>query len=225
MNYKQFKSITMKSLVKMLGLLFILAVSVCLKAQTMEESLNKAFLQMDSVKSLSDMMSVSAQFDMIASRWENEWSSNYYAAYAKVIASFIVQDSKKKDLFLDEADKYLEKIKPLDSQNEETYVLAALITSARIAVDGQNRGMQYSGILNQDLEKAEKINPDNPRIYYLKGSALFYQPEMYGGGKTIAKPYFEKAKELFAKETKTSILKPHWGEKQNLDFLKQCDEK
>lgn len=215
----------MKSLVKMLGLLFILAVSVCLKAQTMEESLNKAFLQMDSVKSLSDMMSVSAQFDMIASKWENEWSSNYYAAYAKVIASFIVQDSKKKDLFLDEADKYLEKIKPLDSQNEETYVLAALITSARIAVDGQNRGMQYSGILNQYMEKAEKINPDNPRIYYLKGSALFYQPEMYGGGKTIAKPYFEKAKELFAKETKTSILKPHWGEKQNLDFLKQCDEK
>ena len=225
MNYKQFKSITMKSLVKMLGLLFILAVSVCLKAQTMEESLNKAFLQMDSVKSLSDMMNVSAQFDMIASRWENEWSSNYYAAYAKVIASFIVQDSKKKDLFLDEADKYLEKIKPLDSQNEETYVLAALITSARIAVDGQNRGMQYSGIHNQYMEKAEKINPDNPRIYYLKGSALFYQPEMYGGGKTIAKPYFEKAKELFAKETKTSILKPHWGEKQNLDFLKQCDEK
>lgn len=215
----------MKSLVKMLGLLFILAVSVCLKAQTMEESLNKAFLQMDSVKSLSDMMSVSAQFDMIASKWENEWSSNYYAAYAKVIASFIVQDNKKKDLFLDEADKYLEKIKPLDSQNEETYVLAALITSARIAVDGQNRGMQYSGILNQYMEKAEKINPDNPRIYYLKGSALFYQPEMYGGGKTIAKPYFEKAKELFAKETKTSILKPHWGEKQNLDFLKQCDEK
>jgi len=225
MNYKQFKSITMKSLVKMLGLLFILAVSVCLKAQTMEESLNKAFLQMDSVKSLSDMMSVSAQFDMIASKWENEWSSNYYAAYAKVIASFIDQDNKKKDLFLDEADKYLEKIKPLDSQNEETYVLAALITSARIAVDGQNRGMQYSGILNQYMEKAEKINPDNPRIYYLKGSALFYQPEMYGGGKTIAKPYFEKAKELFAKETKTSILKPHWGEKQNLDFLKQCDEK
>ena len=207
MNYKQFKSITMKSLVKMLGLLFILAVPVCLKAQTMEESLNKAFLQMDSVKSFSDMMSVSAQFDMIASKWENEWSN------------------KKKDLFLDEADKYLEKIKPLDSQNGETYVLAALITSARIAVDGQNRGMQYSGILNQDLEKAEKINPDNPRIYYLKGSALFYQPEMYGGGKTIAKPYFEKAKELFVKETKTSILKPHWGEKQNLDFLKQCDEK
>ncbi len=42
---------------------------------------------------------------------------------------------------------------------------------------------------------------------------------MYGGGKEKAKPEFEKAKELFAKESKTSILKPNWGEKQNLDIL------
>jgi hypothetical protein len=215
----------MKQLVKTLTLLLLLTVPVCLKAQTMEESLSKTFMQMDTVKNLSGMMNVSAQFDMITDKWENEWSSNYYAAYAKVIVSFIVQDIKKKDLFLDEADKYLEKTKSLGSENDETYVLAALITSARIAVDGQNRGMQYSGILNQYMEKAEKINPDNPRIYYLKGSSLFYQPEMYGGGKEKAKPYFEKAKELFAKETKTSMLKPHWGEKQNLDYLKQCEEK
>jgi len=215
----------MKTLVKTLGLLLILFIPVCLKAQTMEESLSKTFLQMDSVKNLSDMMTISAQFDRIADKWNNEWSTNYYAAYANVIASFIVADSKKKDLFLDEADKYLEKVKSLGSEDDETYVLAALITNARIAVDGQNRGMQYGPILNQYIVKAEKINPDNPRIYYLKGTSLFYQPEMYGGGKEKAKPYFERAKELFAKESKASVLKPHWGEKQNLDFLKQCDEK
>jgi hypothetical protein len=48
---------------------------------------------------------------------------------------------------------------------------------------------------------------------------------MYGGGKEKAKPYFTKAEELFAKEDKSAVLKPHWGEKQNQDFLKQCDEK
>ena len=215
----------MKPLVKTLGFLLLLFVPVCLKAQTLEESLSKTLMNMDSVQNLSQMMSVSAQFDMIASKWENEWSSNYFAAYAKVISSFIVQDNKKKDLFLDEADKYLGKVKTIDSQNDETWALAALITNARISVDGQNRGMQYGGIFNQNLSKAEKINPDNPRIYYLKGTSLFYTPEMYGGGKAQAKPLFEKAKELFAKESKTSVLKPVWGEKQNLDYLKQCNEK
>jgi len=225
MNYKPIKSILMKRLVKTLMLFLFFAAPVCLKAQTMEESLSKTLMKMDSVQNLSQLMSVSAQFDMIAAKWENDWSCNYYAAYAKVIASFIVQDNKKKDLFLDEADKYLEKTKAIDSQNDETWVLAALITNARISVDGQNRGMQYGGIFNQNLSKAEKINPENPRIYYLRGTSLFYTPEMYGGGKAKAKPLLEKAKELFDKETKTSVLKPHWGEKENLDYLKQCDEK
>jgi hypothetical protein len=215
----------MKLLFKTLMLFLFFAFPVLLKAQNLEESLSKTLMKMDSVQNLSQMMSISAQFDMIVSKWEDEWSSNYYAAYAKTITSFIVQDNKKKDLFLDEADKYLEKIKTIDSQNDETWVLAALIVNARISVDGQNRGMQYGGIFNQYLSKAEKINPDNPRIYYLKGTSLFYTPEMYGGGKAMAKPLFEKAKGLFAKEAKTSVLKPIWGEKQNLDYLKQCDEK
>jgi hypothetical protein len=225
MNYKLFKLIIMKPLIKSFWLVLFLALPVTTKAQTMEESLSKTLMKMDSVQNLSSMMNVSAQFDMIASKWENEWSSNYYAAYAKVIVSFIVQDNNKKDLFLDEADKYLGKVKAIEGQNDETWVLAALITNARISVDGQNRGMQYGGTFNQDIEKAEKINPENPRIYYLKGTSLFYTPEMYGGGKTKAKPYFEKAKELFAKESKSSVIKPVWGEKQNLDYLKQCDEK
>jgi len=225
MNYKHFKSVIMKPLFKTLGLFLFCALPLCLKAQKMEESLSKTLMNMDSVQNLSGMMNVSAQFDMIAVKWENEWSANYYAAYAKVIASFIVQDNNKKDLFLDEADKYLGKLKAIDKQNDETWVLAALITNARISVDGQNRGMKYGGDFNQDMAKAEKINPENPRIYYLKGTSLFYTPEMYGGGKAKAKPYFEKAKDLFAKEAKTSILKPVWGEKQNLDYLKQCDEK
>jgi hypothetical protein len=213
----------MKPLFKTLSLLFFLSLPLCMEAQSLEESLNKTFMQMDSIKGLSDMMSVSAQFDMIADKWNNEWSANYYAAYGKIIASFIVQDSKKKDLFLDEAEKYFEKVKSLGNENDETWVLAALITSARISVDGQNRGMQYTGTFNEDIAKAEKINPSNPRIYYLKGTSLFYTPEMYGGGKERAKPEFEKAKELFANESKTSILKPYWGEKQNLDILKQCE--
>jgi hypothetical protein len=215
----------MKLLFKTLMLFLFFAFPVLLKAQNLEEGLSKTLMKMDSVQNLSQMMSISAQFDMIVSKWEDEWSSNYYAAYAKTITSFIVQDNKKKDLFLDESDKYLEKIKTIDSQNDETWVLAALIVNARISVDGQNRGMQYGGIFNQYLSKAEKINPDNPRIYYLKGTSLFYTPEMYGGGKAMAKPLFEKAKGLFAKEAKTSVLKPIWGEKQNLDYLKQCDEK
>ncbi len=196
----------MKRVAKTSGLFLLLLISTSLNAQTLEESLNKAFMQMDSAKSVPAMMSVSAQFEMIADKWANEWSANYYAALSKVIVSFMIPDAKKKDLLLDDADKYLTKIKALNSESDETWVMAALIINARISVDGQNRGMQYSGEFNQDIEKAKSINSDNPRIYYMKGSSLFYTPEMYGGGKEKAKPYFEKAEGLFAKEDKSSTL-------------------
>jgi hypothetical protein len=74
------------------------------------------------------------------------------------------------------------------------------------------------------IAKAKKINPENPRIFFLEGQGPFYKPKMFGGGKNKAQPYFEKAKELFAKEDKTSLLKPHWGETENEEYLKQCNE-
>lgn len=215
----------MKLLFRTFTVLMISVAPLCMRAQTLEESLNNIYQKMDSAKSVTDMMKISAQFDMIADKWNDEWSANYSAAFIKTIVSFMVPDSRNKDLLLDEADKYLEKVKSLGPKNDETYVLAALITSSRISVDGQNRGMQYSGLLNQYVEKAKSINPDNPRVYYLEGSTLFYQPEMYGGGKEKAKPYLEKAKELFVKESKTDIPWLHWGESQNQELLKQCNEK
>lgn len=209
---------------KTIGLLIISFISLSINAQSMEESLVKSYLQMDSAKTYSEMMSVSAQFDRIADKWNNQWVPLYYAAYAKAKTSYLVQDSKKKDLLLDEATKYLEKINLLKTQSEEVHVLAAIIIRARIAVDGQNRGREYSDEFNQQLEDAKKINPNNPRVYYLKGSSVFNSPVMFGGGKAKAKPYFEKAKELFSKEVKTSILQPYWGERLNLNYLKRCDE-
>jgi hypothetical protein len=74
------------------------------------------------------------------------------------------------------------------------------------------------------IAKAKKINSENARIFLLEGQGPFYKPKMWGGGKDKAKPYFEKAKELFAKEDKSSLLKPHWGEKENEEYLKQCNE-
>lgn len=215
----------MKLAFKVFGVLLISAVPYYLEGQTLDETLKENYLKMDSAKTLSDMMNVSARFDMMADKWSNEWRSNYSAAYVKTILSFIEQDSRKKDLFLDAADKYLEKTKSLGGKNEETWILAALIVNARIAVDGRNRGMQYNGIFRQNLEKARSINPDNPRIYYMEGSSLFYTPAMYGGGKEKARPYFEKARALFAKKVKSSYFKPDWGEKQNQELLDQCDSK
>jgi hypothetical protein len=213
----------MKTTISKIAIAIISFTAFTINAQTMEESLKSANQQLDTSKTINAMMSVSSTFDIITSKWPNELMTNYYSAYSKATISYTETDVKKKDLLLDQADKFFVKVKQINPENDETYVLAALLANARLSVDGQNRWKQYGEIFDKNLEKAKAINPNNPRIYYLKGSSLFYTPKMFGGGAKKAKVYFEKAKVLFEKQDKTSILKPIWGEWANTDFLKKCN--
>jgi hypothetical protein len=195
-------------------------------AQTAEESLKANLQQLDSAKTVNEAMAASSAFDMTAMKFPNEPMVHYYAAYSKALLSYMLPETemKRKDQVLDQGDRSFEKYKQLNPESDETYVLAALMANARMAVDGQNRWKKYGEIFDQNLEKAKTINVNNPRIYYLKGISTFYTPKMFGGGKKKAKPYFDKAKELYATQDNSSVLKPIWGEKQTDMYLKQCEE-
>lgn len=163
------------------------------------------------------------KFDLIAKKWPGEWTTNYYAAYSKVQLSYNEPDPKRKDALLDEADTYAaEAGKLLGKETDELYVLHALIANARMGVDPQNRWQKYGKTFEDNLDKAKELNPNNPRIYLLRGIAKFYTPKMFGGGKKTALPYFEKAAPLFDREPKTDVAKPYWGARTNGWFLNQA---
>jgi hypothetical protein len=214
----------MKTAFRTTIILIITLFSMGLKSQTMEETLTKTMQQLDTATTLPDFMSACSQFDLAAGKWSDQWITNYYAAYAKAISTYHETDAVKKDQMIDDAEKNLATLKTLKGDSSETYVLAALLINARVAVDGKNRGAKYGSVFSENLTKAKAINPENPRIYYLKGVSLFYTPKMFGGGTKKAKEYFDKATPLFEKENKTSILIPHWGAKENAHYLSECDK-
>ena len=190
-------------------------------AQTLPDALNDAYGRLKTATELPALMDATNRFTLIASKWDHEWAANYYSAYARTLASFKETDTKRRDQLLDAADDYTGKAIALRPSDAETMVLAAYVAFARFSVDPANRWKKYLGIFNEELEKAKKIDPDNPRIYYLEGIPVFNKPVLYGGGKKKARPYFEKAAGLFAKQDTTSILKPFWGETPNNEYLKQ----
>src|SRR5262249_32135954 len=112
----------------------------------------------------------------------------------------------------------------LKKENDETYVLGAMIANARMAINPMQRWQKYGRIFSDNLESAKEMNPDNPRMYYLQGTSKFYTPKAFGGGKKAAQPYFEKAETLFAKEPGNDIAKPYWGKRTNTMFLTQCKQ-
>lgn len=149
---------------------------------------------------------------LIAKKYPDAWAPQFYAAYSRVQLSYFEQDGAKKDYYLDEAEGYLsEAVRILGKENSETEVLAATIANSRIGVNPQQRWQKYGKQFDEHLDKAKELNADNPRIYLQRGIAKYYTPKMFGGGKKAAQPYFDKADELFAKETGGDVDKPYWG--------------
>jgi hypothetical protein len=187
----------MKTLKIITSALLILCSIVCVKAQELNEELKQGYEKLNSPVTANKVVAV-AQLDQIATKWDKQWAANYYAAYANAAVSAYLHDAARQDAYLDKADQYLAKVVSLNNASDETYVLAAFVAYARFMIDPSKRWRKYMPIMNDNLEKAQQINPDNPRIYYLQGIPVFHKPKLFGGGKNKAKPYFEKAMALFA---------------------------
>ncbi len=208
---------------KKLMLMGAMALVMGANAQDYKPALEKTFAAFDTSRTPEAVAEQSNKLSLIAKKWGDVWVTHYYAALGKTTLSYMEQDVAKKDAYLDEAEKEREEaVSILKKDNDETYVLAAMIANARMAVDPMNRWQKYGSIFSSNLESAKELNPDNPRMYYLQGTSKFFTPKAYGGGKKIAQPYFEKADALFAKEKGDDIAKPYWGKNKNNYFLAQC---
>ncbi|MES2701167.1 MAG: hypothetical protein V4649_00920 [Bacteroidota bacterium] len=197
--------------------------AITTQAQDLKPVLTKTFLAFDTTQAFDTKVEQSNKLGLITKKWDGEWVTHYYAAYSKAILSYMEKDTKKRDAYLDDAEKEKEEaVAILKKENDETYVLAAMIANARLAVDPPQRWQKYGKIYSDNLQSAKEINPENPRMYYLQGTSKFFTPKAFGGGKKAAIPYFEKAEALFAKQPGGDITKPYWGKMANTYFLAQC---
>jgi hypothetical protein len=194
--------------------------TVNVQAQDFKAPLAKTFLAFDTTQDMAVKVEQSNKLALISKKWDAEWTTHYYNAYSKAVLSYMEKDAAKRDAYLDEAEKEKEDaVSILKKDNDETYVLAAMIANARMAVDPMQRWQKYGKLFSDNLSSAKEINPDNPRMYYLQGTSKYFTPKAFGGGKKTALPYFEKADGLFAKEPGGDITKPYWGKKQTSYFL------
>ena len=191
--------------------------------QDFKEMLTKTFTAFESTPEQNEKMEHSNKLGLISKKWPEEWAAHYYNAYSKAFLSYQEANEAKRDAYLDEAEVELDKAKTLlKKENDEIYVLQAMIANARVAVKPQARWQKYGKVFEENLEKAKELDKNNPRIYHLQGISKFHTPKMFGGGKKAAMPYFEKADALFAQENDADITQPYWGRRANEYFMQQA---
>ena len=187
-------------------------------------AMEKNIAVLDTTRDAKVLQNEANTFERIGSAEKAEWLPQYYAAYCYVNMTYSTKGNDI-DTYCDKAEAFLNKADSLNPNNSEIYTLKAQVASARISVNPMSRGQKYGTMAAEIREKAKKLDPTNPRPFYLEGTGFFYTPPMFGGGKDKAKPSFEKAKELFAAFKPASSIAPHWGLGSTEYFLKKCEEK
>lgn len=205
------------------GLAILAALTVNAQSEKYEGAMKKCFLLMDSAKTTADHQTASASFERIGDAEKTQWLPYYYAGLSLTTAGWM--DSKlDKDQNAEKVKSLCDKAEALTTDNTdkaEILTLRNMATTQQMLVDPQSRWMKYGQEAGNYLQQGMKLNPENPRLYFLQGSSLFGTPEQFGGGKETAKPVFEKAIELF-KQEKPKPFYPHWGMERTEEMLKQC---
>lgn len=173
----------------------------------------------------SSLLSVSNNFERIATAEKNQWLPYYYAALSQVNYGFRAGDMSGGDPIADKAESLLNKADSLSPNNSEISLIKAMIGSVRMLVNPQARYMQMAGAVEAALKTAEAQDPANPRPYYYKAQTLKKTPEQFGGGCDAAMEQANIAKEKFASFKPASPMAPTWGAQQNEAIIKDCQGK
>ncbi len=162
----------------------------------------------DSAKTTADYQALANTFERIGEAEKTQWLPYYYAGLALATGGWN-DPNLDKDANSTRINTLCDKAAALDN-NSEIFALRNMSATQQMMVDPQTRWQTYGMQASQDLEEGLKLNPDNPRLYYLKGESIFNTPPAFGGGKDKAKPVFEKALALF-KTDNPKPLYPNWG--------------
>jgi len=210
--------------------LFIILVLVSLSFtgsanDTYEKAMTQSIEKLFQAQSIPEYVEVANQFERISNIEKSEWLPLYYASYAYIMISFQEPENAKKDQFLDQAQKYLDQAMVIEPGESELYMLQGFLYPSRITIDPMNRGVTLMPEMNKSLDKALELNPDNPRVYYLRATMTFHTPEAYGGGASKALPLFKTADEKFRIFKPKTELSPNWGKEIcELELKKVLDQ-
>ncbi len=200
---------------KTLNVFYFLIGSVFFAGNINAQSNQYATAMKDNLEKMSNWseppQSLAAAFERIAKAEQNQCLPYYYAVYSTVTQSYNQSNADQKDKTLDQAQTYLDAAEKLNPDSSECMVLQGYLYIARLQVDPMGRGAEYSQKANEYYDKAIKLNPENPRGYYMKGVTVLNTPDFFGGGKGPAKPIFTLAMAKFETFKPSTLFSPNWG--------------
>ena len=147
-----------------------------------------------------------------------DWMPAYYLSLLYTRLSF--NDKKNADAHADKAVVWANTSISLQT-NDENYCAMTMAQTGKLLVNPILRWLSYEKKIFEPLQKAKKINSNNPRIYILEASVKMNMPALFGGGCEKNKALLVKVKQLLEKQMPDQVL-PTWGKQSLIDLKKAC---
>jgi Flp pilus assembly protein TadD len=148
-------------------------------------------------------------------------SHSYTLAYLNTRLSPILPEGRAADRksLLAEAEDALTAALRRHPDDAEAHALLASVYGAQIR-DSPWKALTAGPKVASAFERAERLEPRNPRVALLKGISLIYVPRPLGGGLEAAEKELRRARALFAAEPAGKPW-PNWGRLDTLAWLGQ----
>ena len=145
----------------------------------------------------------------------------YYTAYCYISMCLQERVPSKKADYLDQAQSYIESAKQL-TNNVEIHILQAYLYQCRADGDINMSASNAASLAASHLEQAQKMDANNPRIYYLKAQHLYFLPSEAGGGLTNACPLIQQAIQKYETYQPSNSIAPNWGQNMTQEMFAVC---
>ena len=133
----------------------------------------------------------------------------YSIAYLASRMAFLPVPDKERDDLLADGVQRLQAVLKANARDVEAHVLLGALYGSQIA-RSPIRGMTLGRSANDELKRAAKLAPDNPRVHLQQGISFFNTPALFGGSTDKAERSLRRSLELFEREPADRPW-PNWG--------------
>lgn len=192
---------------------------VCVEAQVEQNVHNRimdAFMNSFVEQNNSKMLSL---LDELSSLYHKSNNSIflYWKGYALYYCSIIYLKKGERDKSYEELKKGIEALELIKKKNSEDYTLLSMLHSFSCQFLKFPKVIQASKNATDYIERALKLDDNNPRAYYVLANNDYYTPETYGGGNKVEE-YALKALSIPAQKIANPYL-PSWGRQECYELL------
>ncbi len=121
-----------------------------------------------------------------------------YLEYRLGVDHYRLGKADSADNFLKDSIATLKEAIRNEPDSAESHALMSTAIGMRISFNPVIRGMTMGAASDRALEKAELLDPDNPRVLLIKGIGAFNTPTLFGGGNKKAMNALDKSISIYS---------------------------